>query len=202
MEDLLHERGIDVSHETVRFWWNRFGPMFAVEIRRKRIDRMRTDSNWRRHVDEVFVKINGEPRYHWRAFDHEGELLEAVVAKRRDKRAVLKVFRKLIKRYWRSNEITTDRLQSYRAALRTLGAEGKQAKDRWTNNRIYNSHHPSRRRERAMVRFRRMRSLQTFAAIHSSVHNHFNLDRHLKRRLDFKLYRAAALEGWRRLGAA
>ena len=89
VEDLLHERGIDVSHETIRYWWNRFGPMFAAEIRRKRIDRMRAFSAWRWHVDEMFVKINGEIRYLWRAVDHEGEVLEAIVTKRRDRKAAL-----------------------------------------------------------------------------------------------------------------
>ncbi len=87
VEDLLHERGIEISHETVRFWWNRFGPMFAAEIRRKRVDRMRAGPQWRWHLDEVFVKINGETHYLWRAVDHEGEVLESYVTKRRDRKA-------------------------------------------------------------------------------------------------------------------
>ena len=82
VEDLLHERGIEISHETVRFWWNRFGPMFAAEIRRNRVSRMRSYSNWQLHLDEVFVKINGETHYLWRAVDHEGEVLESYVTKR------------------------------------------------------------------------------------------------------------------------
>jgi putative transposase len=154
VEDLLHERGIEISHETVRFWWNRFGPMFAAEIRRKRIDRMRAFSNWRWHVDELFVKINGEHRYLWRAVDHEGEVLEAVVTKRRDKSAALKLLRKLMKRYGRPKAIVTDRLPSYGAALKGLGAKHLQATGRWLNNRVENSHLPLRRRERAMLRFR------------------------------------------------
>ena len=81
VEDLLHERGIDISHETVRYWWNRFGPMFAAEIRRKRVQQMRAYSNWRWHLDEVFVKINGETHSLWRAVDHEGEVLESYVTK-------------------------------------------------------------------------------------------------------------------------
>ena len=89
VEDLLHERGINISHETVRFWWNRFGPIFATEIRQKRVDHMRAGPQWRWHVDEVFVKINGERHYLWRTVDHEGEVLEAVVTKRRNKRAEL-----------------------------------------------------------------------------------------------------------------
>ena len=94
VEDLLHERGIEISHETVRFWWNRFGPMFAAEIRRNRVSRMRSYSNWQWHLDEVFVKINGETHYLWRAVDHEGEVLESYVTKRRDRKAALKFLRK------------------------------------------------------------------------------------------------------------
>lgn len=122
VEDLLHERGIDVSHETVRFWWLRFGPMFAAEVRRRRVDRMRAYSHWRWHVDEMFVKINGARHYLRRAVDHEGEVLEAVVTKRRDKRAALKFLRKLMKRHGPPQAIVTDRLSSYGAALKTLGA--------------------------------------------------------------------------------
>ena len=202
VEDLLHERGIDISYETVRFWWNRFGPMFAAEIRRRRVDRMRAFSNWRWHVDEVFVKINGERHYLWRAVDHEGEVLEAVVTKRRNKKAALKFLRKLMRRYGQPESIVTDRLPSYRAALRDLGATDLQSVGRWLNNRAENSHLPLRRRERAMLRFRRMRSLQTFAAVHSSVYNHFNQERSLSSRDTFKLNRATALAEWRQLGAA
>jgi putative transposase len=99
VEDLLFERGIDICHETVWYWWNRFGPMFAAEIRRKRIDRMRVFSNWRWRVDELFVRIKGERCYLWRAVDHEGEVLETIVTKRRNKSAALKLLRKLLKRY-------------------------------------------------------------------------------------------------------
>ncbi len=202
VEDLLHERGIDVSHETIRFWWHRFGPMFAAEIKRKRVDRMRAFSNWRWHLDEVFVKINGEQHYLWRAVDHEGEVLESVVTKRRDKHAALKLLKKLMRRYGTPQEIVTDRLRSYGAALRELGAPELQSTGRWLNNRAENSHLPFRRRERAMQRFRRMRSLQMFAAVHASVYNLFNQERHLYSRRKFKLNRAAALEEWRQLCAA
>ena len=99
VEDLLHERGIDICHETVRFWWGRFGPMFAAEIRRRRVDRMRGGLQWRWHLDEVFVKINGERHYLWRAVDHEGEALESYVTKRRDKKAALKFLRKSLRRH-------------------------------------------------------------------------------------------------------
>jgi putative transposase len=118
VEDLLHERGIDISHEAVRFWWNRFGPMFAAEIRRNRASRMRAHSNWRWHLDEVFVKINGETHYLWRAVDHEGEVLESYVTKRRDRKAALKFIRKSMKRYGNPAVIVTDKLRSYRAAMK------------------------------------------------------------------------------------
>ena len=99
VEDLLHERGIEISHETVRYWWNRFGPMFAAELRRKRVDRMRGRKHWRWHLDEVFVKINAVTHYLWRAVDHEGEVLESVVTKTRDRKAALKLLKKSMKRH-------------------------------------------------------------------------------------------------------
>ena len=202
VEDLLQERGIEVSHETIRFWWNRFGPIFAAEIRKKRMDRMRAFSGWRWHLDEMFVKINGEGHSLWRAVDQEGEVLEAFVSKKRNREAALKFLRKLMKRYGRPDAIITDRLRSYRAALRELGGSGLQQAGRWLNNRAENSHLPFRRREHAMLRFRRMQSLQKFATVHSSVYNHFNQARHLCSRDNFKLNRAAVLAEWRQLGAA
>ena len=101
VEDLLFERGIDICHETVRQWWNRFGPMFAAEIRKKRVDRMRSHSYWRWHLDEVYVKINGEMRYLWRAVDHEGEVLESYVTTTRDKAAALAFIKRAMKRHGR-----------------------------------------------------------------------------------------------------
>ncbi|SLN09550.1 Transposase IS66 family protein [Roseovarius litorisediminis] len=200
VEDLLHERGVEISHETVRFWWRRFGPMFASEIRKRRIEGMRS-SQWRWHLDEMFVKINGERHYLWRAVDHEGEVLESFVTKTRDKKAALKFLRKLMKRHGCPHVFVTDKLRSYGAALKEIGAADRQETGRWLNNRAENSHLPFRRRERAMLRFRRMRSLQKFVAVHSSVHNHFNQERHLYSRENFKLNRTAALAEWRELGA-
>jgi putative transposase len=201
VEDLLHERGIEVSPETVRFWWQRFGPKFASEIRRRRIGQMRS-SRWRWHLDKVFVRANGMQHYLWRAVDHEGEVLEAFVSKQRDKKAALKFLRKLMKRHGRPEELVTDTLRSYGAALKEIGAEDRRVTDRWENNRIENSHQPFRRRERAMLRFRRIRNLQKFVAIHSSVCNHFNSDRSLSSRPVYKLNRAAALAKWRGLYAS
>ena len=200
VEDILFERGIDISHETVRYWWNRFGPMFASEIRKRRIHG-RNWSNWRWHLDEVFVRINGETHYLWRAVDHEGEVLEAFVTKRRDRRAALKFLKRTMKRYGRSWSIVTDRLRSYSAAMKALGNPGRQECGRWLNNRAENSHQPFRRREGAMARFRDIKTLQKFTAVHASIHNHFNHERHLNRRDIFKQHRAAALTEWRQLAA-
>ncbi|MCR8726739.1 IS6 family transposase [Frigidibacter sp. ROC022] len=201
VEDLLHERGIDVSHETVRFWWNRFGPMFAAELLRKRAQGMRSGGHWKWHLDEVFVKINGDLHYLWRAVDHEGEALECFVTNTRDKKAALKFIKKSLKRHGRADEIVTDRMRSYGAALRDLGIADRQENGRWKNNRAENSHQPFRRRERAMLRFRQMRSLQKFAAVHASVHNDFNQERTLYSRSNFKANRTAALVEWRGLCA-
>ena len=196
VEDLLHERGIDISHETVRFWWNRFGPLFAAEIRKKRANRMRAYSNWQWHLDEVFVKINGELHYLWRAVDHEGEVLETFVSKRRDRKAALKFLRKTMKRYGQPHIIVTDKLRSYGAAMKVLGNAERQETGRWQNNRAENSHLPFRRRERAMLRFRRIQTLQKFVSVHSSVYNHFNQERSLSKRDHFKVNRTAALAEW------
>ena len=107
-----------------------------------------------------------------------------------------------MKRYGNPHVIVTDKLRSYGAAMKIIGNAHKQETDRWLNNRGENSHQPFRRRERAMLRFRQMKSLQKFVAVHSSVHNHFNLERHLYSRENFKLNRAAALADWGQLCAA
>ena len=201
VEDLLHERGIDICHETVRYWWNRFGPLFAAEIRKDRISHPRSYSNWQWHLDEVFVKINGETHYLWRAVDHEGEVLESFVTKRRDRKAALAFLKKAMKRYGTPKVIVTDRLKSYRAAMKVIGNQATQEVGRWKNNRAENSHLPFRRRERAMFRFRLERSLQKFTAIHASICNHFNLQRNLISRDKFKDQRIAALAEWQQLCA-
>ncbi|MBV8440643.1 MAG: IS6 family transposase, partial [Hyphomicrobiales bacterium] len=127
VEDLLAERGIDICHETVRFWWNRFGPMFAAEIRKRRVAHMRGFTRWRWHLDEVFVKINGKLCYLWRAIDHEGEVLETVVTAKRDKTAALKYLKRIMKKYGRPRSVVTDGLSCYPAAMKCadlLGSAG------------------------------------------------------------------------------
>ncbi|MBC2776624.1 IS6 family transposase [Parasphingopyxis marina] len=201
VEDLLFERGYDLCHETVRLWWNRFGPMFAADIRRQRVSRMKGFRQWRWHLDEMYVKLNGEMVYLWRAVDHEGEVLESYVTKKRDKSAALVFMKKALKRHGKAETIVTDGLKSYPAAMRDLGNEDRREMARWLNNRVENSHLPFRRRERAMLRFRQMKSLQKFASVHASIHNHFNSERHLIDRETYKARRSAALAEWQILAA-
>ena len=174
--------------------------MFAAEIRKRRIDH-RSYSQWRWYLDEVFIRINGETHYLWRAVDHEGEMLEVFATKRRDRRAALRFLKRTMKRYGGPRVIVTDRLGSYGAAMKVIGVEDRQICGQWLNNRAENSHPPFRRREGAMARFRDIKTLQKFAAGHASVHNHFNQGRHLYNRENFKLNRSAALAGWRQLAA-
>ena len=152
-------------------------------------------------MGEVFVKINGEQHYLWRAVDHEGEVLESFVTKTRDKKAALKFLKKAMRKHGSPEVMVADLLRSYGAAMKEIGAEHRQETGRWLNNRAENSHLPLRPRERAMLRFRRMRSLQKSASVHASVYNHFNQERSLSTRPNFKLNRAAALAEWRGLCA-
>ena len=202
VEDLLHERGVDVCHESIRLWVDRFGTHFAAKIRKQRGSYMRQVTQWQWHLDEVFVKINGVQHYLWRAVDHEGEVLESFVTKKRNKAAALKFLKKAMKRYGNPQVIVTDRLASYGAAMKEIGNKDRQEVGRHKNHRAENSHLPFRRRERAMLRFRRMRSLQKFASMHSSVHNHFNHQRNMETRTRFKQLRNTALLQWRDLIAA
>jgi putative transposase len=174
--------------------------MFANEIRKRRLHH-RSFSQWRWHLDEIFVRINGETHYLWRAVDHEGEVLEVFATKRRDRKAALAFLKRMMKRYGRPGSIVTDRLRSYGAAMKVIGNAADQEFGLWLNNRAENSHQPFRRRERAMAKFRDMKTLQKFAAAHASIHNHFNLGRHLNPRAIFKQNRAAALAEWRQLAA-
>jgi putative transposase len=156
-------------------------------------------SRRRWHLDEMFVKINGERHDLWRAVDHEGEVLESFVTKTRDKKAALKFLKKVMRRHGPCERYVTDGLRSYGAALKEVIAADRQETGRWLNSRAENSHLPFRRREKAMLRFRSMRSLQKFAAVHASVINHFNSERSVSSRPLFKANRTAALAEWRGL---
>lgn len=199
VEDILHERGIDISHETIRFWVDRFGLEFAGEIRRKRRG---FQSNWRWHMDEVFVKINGELHYLWRAIDHEGEVLECYVSKRRNKGEALKFLKKTMRKHGAPKQIVTDKLRSYGAALREIQCSNLQETGEYLNDSCENSHLPFRGKERSMQKFKSRVTLQIFTSTHSQIYNHFNHQRHLQKRDIFKQQRSNSLSEWRELCAA
>jgi len=169
--------------------------MFAAEIRKRRVHHS-WNSNWRWHLDEIFVKINGETHYLWRTVDHEGEVLEVFVTKRQDRRDAAQFLKRAMKRYGQPKVIVTDWLRSFRAAMNVIGNGADQECGRWLNNRAENSHQPFRQREGAMSKFRDVKTLQKFSFVHASIHNHFDFDRHLNSRQIFKDSRAAALAEW------
>ncbi|HEX3414917.1 MAG TPA: IS6 family transposase [Stellaceae bacterium] len=198
VEDLLAERGIAISYETVRRWVNHFGPSIATELRKRR---PRPHATW--HLDEVYLKIDGRMAYLWRAVDAEGEVLDVLVQSRRNKHAALKLMRKLLKKYaFVPERLVTDDLRSYGAAARALGLERLHERGRWRNNRAENSHQPTRRRERKMQRFKSARSVQKFLSIHAAVYNIFNAQRHLISAQLHRALRAAAMTTWREVVAA
>ena len=165
------------------------------------MNHMRYFRNWRWHLDEMYVKMNGEIVYLWREVDQEGEVLESFVTKKRDKSAALAFIKKALKRHGKAGKIVTNGLKSYPAAMKELGNQDRREMGRWLNNRAENSHLPFRRRERAMLRFRQMKSLQKFASVHASIHNHLNSERHLVDRETFKARRSAGLVEWQNLAA-
>jgi len=198
VEDMLAERGIDVSYETVRRWALKFGRIYAQLIRRRRPP---PSDRW--HLDEVFLKIGGNIVYLWRAVDDEGEVLDVLVQAKRDRKAALKLLRKLLKRQgYVPNAIVTDRLRSYAAALRDLGLADRHVTGRRSNNRAEVSHQPTRRRERQQVRFKTPGSAQRFLSSHAAIANHFNVQRHLISRRTLKTLRATAVADWHEIVSA
>lgn len=200
VEEQLSERGFDVNYETIRRWWNRFGPELAAEIRSRRRSAGEV-SNWSWHLDEVYVRILGVQHYLWRAVDHECEVIDAVLTRTRDRRAATKLLRRLLKRHGMPNEIVTDGLRSYGAALDGVGIEDRQNQTQFANNRAENSHQPLRRRERAMQGFRSMKTAQKFSSIHGEIQNHFLTQRQLLSRANYRVARSKALSEWRGLCA-
>jgi transposase-like protein len=198
VEDLLAEREITVSYETVRRWVKHFGSMIAADLRRRR---RKPHSTW--HLDEVFIKIDGRLVYLWRAVDAEGEVLDVLVQSKRDKRAALKLMRKLLKKLgFAPNRLVTDDLRSYGAATRDLGLSHRHERGRWRNNRAENSHQPTRRRERKMQGFKSPGSAQRFLSFHAATYNIFNVQRHLISSKTHRAFRASAMQTWREVTAA
>lgn len=195
VEDLLAERGDDVSYETVRRWVARFGPAYA---RRLRAMRPRPCDTW--HLDEVFVSVGGRMMYLWRAVDVEGEVLDVLVQQRRDKRAALKLMHRLLRRQgFTPRVIVTEMLRSYGAALREVGLIDRHVTGGRSNNRAENSHQPVRRRERSWTGFKKPGSTQRFLSVHAVVYNTFNVQRHLISRRIFGPSMAGRFpSGWSR----
>jgi putative transposase len=192
VEDLLAERGILVSYESVRRWVNHFGPMIAADLRKRR---PKPHTIW--HLDEVYLKIDGRMVYLWRAVDAEGEVLDVLVQTKRNKRAALKLMRKLLKKYgFVPAKLITDELRSYAAAAGHLGIAKRHERGRWRNNRAENSHQPTRRRERKMQGFKSVGSAQRFLSVHAAAYNTFNVQRHLASARTHRAFRASAMHTW------
>jgi transposase-like protein len=198
VEDMLAERGLDVSYETVRRWVLKFGPLFAQELARRR---PRPSSRW--HLDEMAGIIAGEQFWLWRAVDDEGEVLDLLVQRRRGKAAAVKLLRKLMKKQgFAPDVLVTDKLRSYGAAKAELKLTARHEQGRRRNNRAENSHLPVRRRERKMQRFKSPGSAQRFLSVRGAVHNNFNLQRHLVSRSTLRILREEAFRTWQAATAA
>lgn len=191
VEDLMAERGLDVSYETVHRWCLKFGPEIARNLRSKR---PAPSDHW--HLDEMVIVIRGERYWLWRAVDNEGEVLDFMVQSRRDTKAAEKLMRKLLKKHNAPTRITTDKLRSYNAAFKKLGLRSEHITNNRANNRAENSHQPVRRRERKMQRFKSSGSAQCFLNLQSATYNSFYFQRHLLDRTTFKRYRAGAFKAW------
>jgi len=192
VEDLLAERGIDVSNETVRRWFLKFGRLVAVNLRHSR---PRASARW--HLDEMVIKIRGRKHWLWRAVDDEGEVLDFLVQARRCAKSARRLLRKLLKKQgFAPTRVTTDKLKSYAVAIREERLFAVHDQGLRANNRAENSHQPVRRRERKQQRFKSPGSVQRFLSIHAAVYNAFYVQRHLLTRRIFKEFRAATFAVW------
>ena len=192
VEELLAERGLEVSYETVRRWVLKFGATVAQRLRRRR---PRPSDRW--HLDEMVVRIAGRRMYLWRAVDHEGEILDMLVQRQRNKRAALRLLRKLLRKQGVAPKlVVTDKLRSYGAAFRDFHLTCRHDQELRKNNRAENSHQVVRRRERKMQRFKSAASAQRFLSMHAAVHNTFNHQRHLISRSTLRIFRAEAAAQW------
>ncbi len=192
IEDLLAERGISVSYEAIRLWCNRFGPKYAARLKRKH--RGYGDTFF---IDEVFVKIDGQQLYLWRAVDQDGEVVDVFLQKRRDGAAAKRFFmRLLVKHRNEPRKIVTDKLRSYGVAHRELIPDTIHDTSRYANNRAELSHQTTRVRERGMRKFKSLQQAQQFLNVHATIYNLFNLGRHLISAKHYRLYRLRAFASW------
>lgn len=193
VELILAERGVIVTHESIRAWGKKFGAEFAKRLRRRR---PRPGDTW--HLDEVFIRIEGVLHYLWRAVDQNGVVLDILVQDKRDGAAAKRFFRRLLKGLqYKPERLITDGLRSYGVARRALLPDVKHRTSRYLNNRAENSHRPTRRRERQMQRFKSARHAQRFLSTHSRIHNHFQLRRHRLTAAAYRDARDVALRTWR-----
>ena len=192
VEELMIERGVDVSYETIRRWVDKFGSTYSKRIR----SRSETPSPvW--HLDEVYTKINSQMVYLWRAVDDEGTVLDVVVQRRRNTKAAMRLLRKLLRNQGiKPTRIVTDRLGSYGAALKLLGLKHLQDVGGRKNNRAESSHVPIRRRERKSQRFRSVRNAQKLLSAHGQIYNLFNYRRHLISRNSLRKFRSQSNAEW------
>src|SRR6266545_2414743 len=175
VEEMLAERGVVLTYETIRAWCLKFGQTYANDLRRRS---PRPGDKW--YLDEVFLKINGSIHYLWRAVDQDGEVLDIMVQSRRDKRAAKKFFRKLLKGLgYVPRAIITDKLKSYSAAKAEVMPSVAHHQQKYQNNRAENSHQPTRMRERLMRRFKSAGQAQRFLSVFGTISSHFRMGRHL-----------------------
>jgi len=197
VEDLLAERGITVSYETIRRWCQKFGADYVRRLKRRQ---GRLGDHW--HLDEVFLRINGQLQYLWRAIDQDGDVIDILVQPRRDRRAAERFFRRLLRGQGRPPlRIITDQLRSYSAALRISFRNVAHTTERYANNRMEASHQPTRQRERHMRRFKSAQQAQRFLSLNGMVHNLFRLGRHLMRPENYRFLRSRSFSMWRTVTA-
>jgi putative transposase len=198
VEDLLAERGVTVSYESIRQWCLQFGPEYARRLKRRR---GRLGDTW--YLDEVFITIRGQRYYLWRAVDQDGDVIDILVQRRRDRHAAKRFFRKLLKGQGAvPRKIVTDKLRSYGAARRIVMPSVIHSTEQYENNRAEVSHQPTRQRERHMRRFKSAGQAQRFLTIHGAVQNLFRVGRHLTRASHSRLFRARAFVEWQQVTCA
>jgi putative transposase len=192
VEEMMASRGVSLTYETVREWSLKFGQTYANGLRRKS---PRPGDQW--HLDEVFLRINGRLHYLWRAVDQDGDVLDILVQRRRDKKAAKKFFRKLLKglRYV-PRVIITDKLRSYSAAKAEVLHGVEHCQDKWKNNRVENSHQPTRLRERVLRRFKSAGHAQRFLSAFGIIGSHFRVGRHHYRAHNYREVRNSRFAVW------
>jgi len=192
IEDLLAERGIEVSYESIRLWCNKFGPQYARRLKKRHLGFGDTF-----YIDEVFVKIQGKQKYLWRAVDQDGEVVDVFLQSRRDAATAKRFFKRLIRNHGNDpRKIVTDKLKNYGVAHRELIPESIHDTSKYANNRAELSHQPTRVRERGMRRFKSTQQAQRFLSAHAAVYNPFNLGRHLVSAKNYRIFRNSAFASW------